>query len=175
MSLELSLDWSQGLFILLASLMVVLGGFSMMTKHILRSAIFLMAVLFLSAGVYLILGAEFLAGAQLLIYVGGIVVLLVFAVMLTRSADLIEDRPTLKRKLTGALGAGSFFLFSTYLILQSPLAEQKSLTAGAASISNLGKALVDAGSNGYVLPFEVISILLLGVLIGGSVIARKEK
>ena len=147
----------------------------MMTKHILRSAIYLMAVLFFSAGIYLLLDAEFLAGAQVLIYVGGIIVLLVFAVMLTQSAELVEDHPTLKRKFLGALGAGVFFVVSAYLILQSPLATDQAMTGEAASIATLGKSLVDSGSSGYVLPFEVISILLLGVLIGGSVIARKEK
>ena len=152
-----------------------MGLFSMVTKHILRSAIYLMVVLFLSAGVYLMLDAEFLAGAQVLVYVGGIIVLLVFAVMLTQSSALIEDHPTIKRKLLGALGAGSFFAVSVYLIMQSPLVNDPVVTAETASIATLGKTLVDSGPTGYVLPFEVISILLLGVLIGGSVIARKEK
>jgi len=167
--------WSQNLFYFLAGTMAIMGLFSMVTKHILRSAIYLMVVLFLSAGVYLMLDAEFLAGAQVLVYVGGIIVLLVFAVMLTQSSALIEDHPTIKRKLLGALGAGSFFAVSVYLIMQSPLVNDPVVTAETASIATLGKTLVDSGPTGYVLPFEVISILLLGVLIGGSVIARKEK
>src|ERR1035437_5712719 len=112
--------WSQNLFYFLAGCMAIFGCLAMGTRHILRSAIYLMVVLFLSAGVYLLLDAEFLAGAQVLIYVGGIIVLLVFAVMLTQSSALIEDHPMLKRKISGALGAGSFFAVSVYLILQSP-------------------------------------------------------
>ena len=59
--------------------MVFFGFFTVVTKHILRSAIYLMSVLFFSAGIYLLLGADFLAGAQVLIYIGGIIVLLVFS------------------------------------------------------------------------------------------------
>jgi NADH-quinone oxidoreductase subunit J len=165
---------AQSLFYALAALMVCMGILAMATKHVLRSAVYLMAVLFFSAGLYLLLGAEFIAGAQVLVYVGGIVVILVFAVMLTRSGELLEDRPPLGRKIAGALGAAAFFACSCYALLSSPLAADKSLPGDVASIAALGKALVDPGSAGYVLPFEVISLLLLGVLIGGSVIARKE-
>lgn len=163
------------LFYGIAFLIILFGFAAMGTRHILRSAMYLMAVLFLSAGIYLILGAEFLAGAQILIYVGGIIVLLVFAVMLTRSQDLIVDQPLLKQKLLGAATAGTFFIVSAVLIYNSPLAVEKDLPNQVASISLLGKSFVDTGSHGYVFPFEVISFLLLGVLIGGSVIARKEK
>ncbi len=174
MSFLSNFEWSQNIFYLLAGAMVFFGFFTVVTKHILRSAIYLMSVLFFSAGIYLLLGADFLAGAQVLIYIGGIIVLLVFAVMLTRSADLAEDHPPLTRKLFGAAGAITFFVVSAYLIEQSPLIIEKSLPSESASIASLGKSFVDIGASGYALPFELISILLLGVLIGGAVIARKE-
>jgi len=171
------------LFDFLAVLMIVLGVLTVSTEHILRSAIYLMSVLFLSAGLYLMLGAEFLAGVQVLIYIGGIIVLLVFAVMLTRSRDLQQDQPRVHRKILAALASGGFFGVSSVMVLNSPIANSP-LAVGTgdlvsnvttASISTIGKALVDMGGGGYVLPFEVISVLLLGVLIGGSVVARRDK
>ncbi len=165
---------NETLFYVLAGLSVFGALATVMTVHILRSAIYLMGVLCLSASFYVLLGAEFLAGIQILVYVGGIVVLLVFAVMLTRSDDLDEDRPTWPRKIVGAVGALSFFSVSAWLLSQSPFAEEKVLETSNVDIKSIGRALLDTGSNGYVLPFEVVSLLLLAVLIAGIVIARKE-
>ncbi|MGK5082025.1 NADH-quinone oxidoreductase subunit J [Bdellovibrionota bacterium FG-1] len=158
----------------LAAALSLLALATVLTKHILRSAIYLMGVLCLSAGLYLMLGADFIAGTQVLVYVGGIVVVLVFAVMLTRSMDLLEDRPTLFRKVVGFTASASFFGTSAWLLRNSPLAQDHALDAGTTDIKSIGRAFLDTGSSGYVFPFEMISILLLAVLIAGIVIARKE-
>ena len=113
MSLNLNL-----LFYVLAAMACLMAIATVLTRHILRSAIYLMAVLCISAGFYLLLGAEFLAGAQVLVYVGGIVILLIFAVMLTRSADLEHDCPSIMRKILGFIGSASFFATSFYLLKQ---------------------------------------------------------
>lgn len=161
------------LFYFLATVTSILAVATVLTPHILRSALYLMGVLTLSAGLYLVLGADFLAGAQVLVYVGGIVVVLVFAVMLTRSEDLAEDRPALTRRILALLGSGSFFTGSAWLLSQSPLAQDQVLAAGNTDIRNIGRALLDTSGAGYVVPFEVISVLLLTVLIAGIVLARK--
>jgi NADH-quinone oxidoreductase subunit J len=143
------------------------------SRRILRAAVYLMSVLVLSAGLYLLLGAEFLAGVQILVYVGGIVVLLVFAIMLTRSSELLEDRPTPIRKLSG-LFASTLFLVVNIVVLMSTSfkisTEPKQTIDTTAAI---GRKLLDQGATGYVLPFELISLLLLAAVIGGIVVARK--
>jgi NADH-quinone oxidoreductase subunit J len=167
------------IFYFLATLIIILALATVFTKQILRSAVYLMGVLTLSAGLYLILGAEFLSGVQVLVYVGGIVVLLVFAVMLTQSEDLLEDRPSSKRKFLGALAAIGFFASSLWVIAQTPLVNNVPMPQMPAnsgfSIAAIGKAFLSTEANGFLVPFELISILLLAVLIAGIVIARKEK
>lgn len=167
------------LFYVLATTSVLFAIATVTSKRILRAAVHLMAVLVLSAGFYLLLGAEFLAGVQILVYVGGIVVLLVFAVMLTRSSELFETTPSLGRILLGVAAAAAFFgtafvLFSdTTFPLAAPSALSSVPTGVIDTTSALGRKLLDQGPNGYVLPFEIISLLLLAAAIGGIVVARK--
>lgn len=145
-----------------------------MSRNLLRAAVYLMMVLLASAALYIMLDAEFLAGIQVLVYVGGIVVLIVFAIMLTRSAGLPLDRPPLRRKLSAGL-ASIIFAAATILIFWTA---QFQIAQGDAAIpanntKEIGLKLLDYGSGGYILPFEIISILLLAAIIGGIVVARK--
>ena len=78
------------------------------SRRLLRAAVYLMGALLMSAGLYVMLGAEFLAGIQVLVYVGGIVIVIVFAVMLTHSAQLQLDTPPLRRKIMGMLVSIAF-------------------------------------------------------------------
>ena len=143
------------------------------SSKILRAAVYLMCLLATSAGFYLLLGAEFLAGVQILVYVGGIVVLLVFAIMLTRSAEMPEDEPTLLRKILGLLVAGSFFAITVTMLRLSDFPALKKGVLAGGDTAEIGRRLLNRGADGYLLPFEVISFLLLSVAIGGIVLARK--
>lgn len=164
------------IFYLLTFVILVLALATVLTRHIFRSAIYLMGVLALSAGYYLLLGAEFLAGVQILVYVGGIVVLIVFAVMLTQSQDLIHDHPSRLRKMIGFLTSGSFFGLSAWALLNSHLNKSIEMPNDIQfSAQAMGKAFLSTDGTGYLLPFELISILLLAVLISGIVLAKKEK
>ncbi|HLE01062.1 MAG TPA: NADH-quinone oxidoreductase subunit J [Bdellovibrionota bacterium] len=162
-----------GLFYVLAACSVLLALAVVTTRRILRAAVYLMGVLLMSAGFFLLLGAEFLAGVQILVYVGGIVVLLVFAVMLTRSVELLEEEPGIGRKLLAYVVAAGFLIMNVALLATT---EFRVLREGALPTNNtaaLGRKLLDYGPQGYALPFEVLSILLLAAMIGGIVIARK--
>ena len=163
------------IFLIVSVASIVLALATVFTQHIFRSAIYLMGVLSLSAGLYLLLGAEFLAGIQIMVYVGGIVVLLVFAVMLTRSSDLLEDRPAPQRRLLGATAALAFFFASAWSLSQSPFVKDKAFGTESVVTADLGRAFLSSGANGYLIPFELISVLLLAVLIAGLVLARKDK
>jgi NADH-quinone oxidoreductase subunit J len=161
------------LFYVFAAFAVLLAIGVTNAPRLLRAAVYLMGVLMASAGMYVLLGAEFLAGIQVLVYVGGIVVLIVFAVMLTRSAELQVDNPSPKRKWLAAVASATFLAFvgAVFWTTQFPTANQ----AGGPSndVLAIGKALLDQSADGYVLPFEIVSLLLLAALIGGVVVARK--
>lgn len=162
------------LFYALASVAVLAALGAVMSRHILRAALHLVVVLAMSAGLYLLLDAEFLAGVQLLVYVGGIVVLLAFAIMLTASSELLEDRPTLFRKMMGFGTAGLFFVLTTLAFMTQAFPPSAPPPRGTDDTEALGRLLLDRGATGYVLPFEIISLLLLAVVIGGIVVARKK-
>jgi NADH-quinone oxidoreductase subunit J len=132
-----------------------------------------MTVLAATAGFYFLLGAEFLAGIQLLVYVGGVVVLIVFVVMLTGSLGLMEDSPSFGRQVVAGLGALNFFLPVFGVLQFSTLPEISHEAVALPGADVIGELLLNFGKSGYVMAFELISVLLLVALIGGLVIARK--
>ena len=167
----------EAIFIALAILSSLMAVACVTTKHLLRSAVFLMTVLTMSAGLYIILDTEFLAGVQVLVYVGGVVVLLVFAIMMTKTDAVLDDDPTLLRRVVGGLTALAFFALNALFVFKSlpelmSRSQQGLQTPLKSEVSAFGQAFLDMGSNGYVFPFELISFLLLAVLIGGIVLAR---
>jgi NADH-quinone oxidoreductase subunit J len=160
-------------FIVLSGL--VLGGALAMviTKSMFRAAIF-MALTFVGvAGFYVLLEAELLGMLQLLIYVGAIAILIIFAIMLSRRI-MSSDKPAFTQQW--ALGLVvvviPLFVLLAVVLLQVnwPIAWVEQAPADA--IAGLGEALVSP--EGFVLPFEVASILLLVALVGAIVIAREE-
>ncbi len=162
------------LFFALLALAVAFAVATVLTRRIFRSAIYLMGTLATSAAFYVMLGAEFLAGVQILVYVGGIVVLIVFAVMLTSSGEMLEDHPSALRRFLGFVVAAGFCattVFVCFLTEFKSVAADKAVHAGDAAA--IGRKLLDRGAEGYVLPFEIISLLLLCVVIAAIVIARK--
>lgn len=164
---------TNALFYLFALCAVVFAVAAVSSPRILRAAVYLMAVLVSSAALYAWIGAHMIAGIQLLVYVGGIVVLLVFAVMLTQTNDLMEQRPSLVRVGCGLLGAGLFFSTACYVLLAAPFKVAAPAALAAASPAAIGRSFLSYAAGGYALPFELISLLLLAAIIGGIVIARK--
>jgi len=145
------------------------------TQRIFRAAVYLAGVLVASAVFYLLLNMEFLAGIQVLVYVGGIVVLLVYAVMLTTSVDFKEERPSLRRRLLGLAGGAAFFAVTVASVHHTAFPEKSNASMPPSNVAAIGKGLFDTGPEGYVLPFELVSLLLLAALIGGVVVARKKE
>jgi NADH-quinone oxidoreductase subunit J len=159
---------ADALLIALGAVAVGSGALVVTTSHLVRAGLYLVISLGAVAGLYLVLGAELVAWVQILVYVGAVVVLLLFAVMLTRapigpSADL--DRPAWPALLVGAgVGLGLAVLFAdafrwTVYALPEP-----------GTAERMGEQIF----GGWVLPFEVISILLLAALIGAIVLSRPD-
>lgn len=168
-----TIDASGAFFWIFTILSLFFALAAVLTPKVLRAAVYLTVVLVGTAAFYVLLAMEFLAGVQILVYVGGIVILIVFAVMLTSGVELVEAPSSITRKLVAALCAISFFLLSTMVISSLNLPQTNTVT-NQTSVHNIGKALLDLGEHGFVVPFEVISLLLLSVFVGSIVIARKE-
>ncbi len=138
-------------------------------RNLFRAALGLAVALFGVAILYLFLEAEFLAVAQILVYVGAILTLLVFGVMLTaRIAD--PSVPRWNRQVWAGLAVAAVLgLGLAHMLFHAPWPAPVAGVAPA-SLPALGKTLL----SGYLLPFEVLSVLLLGALVGSVFIARKD-
>lgn len=143
------------------------------SRKILRAAVYLLFVLMATAGLYFMFSYNFLAAVQLTVYSGGIVVLIVFAVLLTAHMDEdLESVGKMKALITGVLTLGGMGL-TLYALSTFPFKPIESSTA-AYDIKAIGTKLLSYGDYGYVLPFEVISILLLAAMIAAIIIAKKS-
>ena len=149
-------------FTVLAVFTAVSAVLAVTTKRILRAATYLLFVLFGTAG-----------AVQLLIYAGGITVLYVFSILLTSSqGDKSEDIKGYK--LFVGLAATLLSLgVCLYVTLRHDFMPSH-FVHGELDVQTIGHALMSSGKYGYVLPFEVISILLLACIVGGILIARKR-
>ena len=151
-------------FVILALFIGVSAILAVTTKRILRAATYLLFVLFGTAGIYFQLNYSFLGAVQLLIYAGGITVLYVFSILLTSSqGDKTEDLKGYKLfvGLAATLASLGIFLPSHF-------------EHGELDVRTIGHALMSSEKFGYILPFEVISLLLLACIVGGILIARKR-
>jgi NADH-quinone oxidoreductase subunit J len=148
---------------LIAALMVVTG------KNLFHNALYLILSFFGVAVLYLLLEAEFLAAIQILIYVGAIAILIIFAIMLSRHLMAPNQTQRNSQWWVSAIVAGVLFLVLGFMLLQVDWPA----TAGATptdAIALLGQSFMGA----YVLPFEVASVILLVALVGSIIIARER-
>jgi len=139
------------------------------SKNIFYSALLLIACLFMIAGFYVLLEAPFLAAVQVLIYVGAIAVLIIFAVMLTE--NLMRREGAWNEQWWVALLVAAALAAVLLYVVVTARWQVSELQAPSGAVAALGQALTST----YVLPFEVASVLLLMALIGAIVIAREEK
>lgn len=162
------------IFYLLAALTLVSAVLAVTTRMIFRAAIYLLFSLIGIAGFYFWLQYEFIAAVQIVVYVGGIVVLIIFSIFLTQQAGDLLPKQKLGRQLFSALAAFCGLALVMLQLSQHPFIET-SKPPVEPSMTNIGTQMLGVNDNGYALPFEVISILLLSALIGCIVIALKSK
>lgn len=153
----------------LAALTVAGAGAVTLSRNILYSALGLLSALLGVAGLYVLLSADFLAITQLLIYIGGVLVLVLFAVMLTNRITDVNVSNTSAGLYGGVL---IFLAVFPVLLTVALITPWRSVAPGdlAHTTASLGNALLTH----WLLPFEVASLILLATLIGAIVIARKE-
>lgn len=160
----------------LISAMVLAGGFLAVTsKKIFRSAIWLLLSLIGTSAIYFWMQVEFIAAVQIVVYAGGITVLIIFSIFLTQQSGKEMPQPNTKRILASLLAALSGLAFTFNLFNRHEFLPGKT---GAvpfdSSVSKIGTQMLSTTEHGYLLPFEVISLLLLSAMVGCIVIAIKS-
>jgi len=161
------------MFILLAGIIVVFSVLTVTSRRILRAAVYLLFVLIATSGIYFLLNYQFLAAVQLTLYAGGIVVLIIFSILLTSHISQKFEKVEWKKSVFSAIAAIAGFILCVSTILQYRFLPSTAVPSEV-SIEKIGTSLMSFGPDGYVLPFEVISILLLASMIGAIVIAKKH-
>lgn len=163
MTIKLAIFYILAAFTVWAAAVVVLG------KNIVRAAVALIFSFCGMAALYVLLDAEFLAAVQVLIYVGGITILLLFAIMLTSRISSTTMRVVNEQVVWSAVAVVGLLIGLIYATTHGIAA-----LAGPPRLPEttpfLGRALLTT----YVLPFEVVSILLLAGMVGAIILARKE-
>ncbi|HEV8372432.1 MAG TPA: NADH-quinone oxidoreductase subunit J [Actinomycetota bacterium] len=157
-------------FLLLAVSGGLAGLLVVTSRNVVHAALWLVVALASVAGMYLLLAAPFVAFVQVIIYVGAIVVLLLFGIMLTRAPvgrRVLDNSP---RARVGAfvVGAGVFVMLTVFLA--GAFADERISIQAATATAALGTSLF----RNYVLPFEAVSVLLLAALVGAIVLARRD-
>jgi len=162
-------SWVGLLFWLLAAVTVGSALLVVTTRNLVHAALWLVVTLGAVAGVYLLLAAEFVAWVQVLIYVGAVVVLVLFALMLTRAPTCPQPDLTAARILPAAVVAGlvAALLGATVVAgFHDVRIDLDAAVVGSAEVT--GETLFRR----WVLPFEVLSVLLLAALVGAIVLSR---
>ena len=163
MTLEVAAFWAFAIVLVGSALAVVLS------KNLFHSVLWLALALTGTAGVFLLLNAEFLAGVQILLYAGGIVTVVVFAIVVTERLVGVRLSQTNRHVVRGAIAAGVFLTLILGWIRRSPDLPPPPPTEVDVTRS-IGSTLLTQ----YVLPFELLGVLLVIALIGASYFARPE-
>ncbi|MDD2960753.1 MAG: NADH-quinone oxidoreductase subunit J [Muribaculaceae bacterium] len=163
------------IYFIIAIAIIVFSVLTVTSRRILRSATYLLFVLFATAGLYFQLGYEFLGAVQIAVYAGGILVLFVFAILLTSKPAAEAERLTTKKRWLGLTAAILGALVCGYALLSSSIFCGKTIDSVLnVDMQTIGHALMGTEKYQYLLPFEAVSILLLACIIGGVVVARKR-
>ena len=154
-------------------MMIVFAITAVTSRKMLRSVIYLLFVLCGIAGIFFLIDYNFLAAIQLTVYAGGIIVLIIFSVLLVHHIELKLEMAKPVRKIITAiaclLGIGVFL--TTIYSYPFKVVENSNIT----TTSEIGSILLSYGDGGFILPFEVISVVLLAAMIGAIVIAKGKK
>lgn len=160
------------IFYLLAAFTLISGFLAVTTSRIFRAAIFLLFSLIGIAGIYFWMEYEFIAAVQIIVYVGGIVVLIIFSIFLTQHSGEKLPSPKAGRAVFSAMAAILGFMVIITQVFKYSFTKSSGMPADA-SIAGIGKQMLGVKENGYALPFEVVSMLLLAAMIACIVIALR--
>ena len=159
--------------IIFLSLIIIISSSAIwvvVSPNLVHSAVSLLITLFGVAGLYVFLYADFLAATQVVIYVGGILVLIIFGVMLTNKIDKPVIESNSSNKIIGFFVSGFIFSILSFVVLQTNWQIMQNNIEGDSTVKLIGYLILGK----YLLPFELISVLLLAALVGSAMLARKK-
>ena len=156
-------------FAIMAITMVASALRMVTTRNVVHAALYLVIVLAGVAGLFILLGAEFLGVTQIMVYIGAIVVLFLFGIMLTKGSFGDDDGVTGERRLmAGLVGLLVFGVMAAALV--ESFADAELSRSGPSTTADIADSIFGY----YIVPFEAVSVLLLAALIGAIVVARKD-
>ena len=155
-------------FVIVAAVILVSALFVVRAKNLIHAVLWLAVTLLGTAALYAQLNAPFLAGVQVLTYVGGVVTLMIFGVMVTRRHESVDIAAESDADEKGFIFAAALFVILALAIWKSPMPVP--VEHPAATTAQLAHALLDD----YLIAFEVLSLLLLAAIVGAVVLARRR-
>jgi NADH:ubiquinone oxidoreductase subunit 6 (subunit J) len=177
------MDFTTLLFWIFAVILVGAALCVVTLRNIVHSALAMVLVFAMAAGVYVLLNAEFIAIVQILIYVGAVTILVLFALMLTRIASQSQTNPANKLWPIAAIicaivAATIIYAVTTshHVVSETVSTAQAAaqLPAGINNVVRIGQLLYSPGSYSYVLPFEIASLVLLVAIVGAIIIGKED-
>lgn len=164
-------------FYAVCAAMLFLAGLTVLARNLFRAALGLLGVLLGTAVLFVMLHAEMVALVQVMVYIGGIMIFVLYAVLLTSELGGRMASPSWPKAALGAITALAAFAWLGRLALgtSSPAREAAVADAGIAALKPLGARLLDPGPGGFLIAFELISILLLAAMVGAIAVARESK
>ena len=163
------------IFYILAAVIIIFAVASVTSKKILRAVIYLLFVLIGVSGLYFLVDYNFLAAIQLTVSGGGITVLFIFAVLLIHHVEMELAKTALRKKLIAGLISVVGLSITLWAIFTYPFPETGTSTYTSIEVADIGKILLNYEDGGFILPFEVISVLLVAVMIGSIVVAKGSR
>lgn len=164
-----AIPWDDALFVLLAGTMLASGLAVVVMRDIIRCGLAMMVCFGALAGIYVMAGAPVVAAAQVLVYIGAISVLVLFAIMLTQTKDAPASLVFQTQAIPAALAA---VLLAVVTILAIVATDWNALAERVATnTTELAKKLF----SDWVLPFEIVGVLLLAAVVGGVFLAKRER
>jgi NADH-quinone oxidoreductase subunit J len=163
---------TQVIFVILSAVALIGALGVVVSRKLFHAAIFLVLSFVGVAGYYVLLEAEFLAAVQILVYVGAIAILIIFAVMLSRRLMSPEFKARNEQWLWALVAGVALFVILVVILVQVNWPVVESVMPEGGTVSELGQALVNPDQ--YLLVFEVASVLLLVALVGAVIIARER-
>jgi NADH:ubiquinone oxidoreductase subunit 6 (subunit J) len=174
------MDFATLVFYIFAAVLIIAALMVVGLRNIVHSALALVAVFAMAAGIYVLLNAEFIAIVQILVYVGAVTILILFALMLTRIAGLERTNPTNKLWFVALVICTLIGATIIYAVTNSHLAiahvgdAAGQLLPGVSNVVRIGQLLYSPTGYSYVLPFEIASLVLLVAIVGAIVIGRED-
>lgn len=167
------IDSSNISFYLMSTFLLTFGLMAVTTRKIFRSAIWLLFSLIGVAGLYFLMDLQFLAAVQIIVYIGGIVVLIIFSIFLTQHSG--EDLPkalTIRKIISAGICVFGFGSIATLLWQNHFVKSDLTLDT---ELKTIGNKMLSTEAGGFSLPFEVVSVLLLAAMVGCIAIAMKKE